>query len=257
MTDEDPIMNDDQVEEAVAKYLEDNPELLQGIVPEHDLWPAIESRISARIIPMSAKPAHAARRAAWGWLPMLAAASALVVASAGITYVLTTRGSSRAGVSNTVASTSTVGSVNVHRPVIDTTTPSTIRVASGNAAETTVADNGAAERAKGNSSPSAQRRPSAAQLASHHTRDEGDQVRKTYDSEITTLHAALEARRGQLNPATVAVIEQNLRVIDDAISQSEAALARDPNSRLLNDQLDRTLAKKTGLLRAAALLPAA
>ncbi|MDQ6738637.1 MAG: hypothetical protein M3Z30_13185, partial [Gemmatimonadota bacterium] len=67
-------------------------------------------------------------------------------------------------------------------------------------------------------------------------------MRSTYDAEIATLHDALEARRGQLNPGTVAVIEQNLRVINDAIRQSRAALAKDPNSRLLNDQLDRTLA---------------
>jgi hypothetical protein len=95
------------------------------------------------------------------------------------------------------------------------------------------------------------------QLASRNGNNEGDVMRQTYDSEITTLRAALDARRGQLNPSTVAVIEQNLRVIDEAIRQSRAALAKDPNSSLLNDQLDRTLAKKTGLLRAAALLPSA
>ena len=256
MTNEDPIMNDEQVEEAVAKYLEDNPELLQGIVPEHDLWPAIESRISARVIPMSVKPAHAGRRA-WGWLPMLAAASALVVASAGITYLLTTSAASRSGASGAVASTSPTGVSVTHNPLVDTVTRPATQVASVEPTRSKAARDGATTHAKGNAPDFAQRTSSATQLASHHTHDEGDQVRKTYDSEITTLHAALEARRGQLNPATVAVIEQNLRVIDEAISQSEAALARDPNSRLLNDQLDRTLAKKTGLLRAAALLPAA
>ncbi|MFI5239674.1 MAG: hypothetical protein ACHQQP_07670, partial [Gemmatimonadales bacterium] len=74
---------------------------------------------------------------------------------------------------------------------------------------------------------------------------------------IASLKLALDSRRSHLNPATVAVIEQNLGVIDEAIRQSRAALARDPNSRLLNNQLDRTLATKTGLLRAAVLLPAA
>jgi hypothetical protein len=94
-------------------------------------------------------------------------------------------------------------------------------------------------------------------LASRGDEHTTDGMRQTYDSEITTLHRALEARRGQLNPATVEIIEQNLSVIDEAIRQSRAALAADPNSRLLNDQLDRTLAKKTILLRAAALLPSA
>lgn len=256
MTNEDPIMNDDQVEEAVAKYLEDNPELLQGIVPEHDLWPSIESRISARVIPMSARPAHAVRKS-WRWVPMLIAASALVVASAGITYVLTKRATLPNGASGAIASTSTVGPANTSSSPTGSAAEAATQVASTNTAATVGASHGAPAHVGDNSATLNQQSQPTAQLASHHAHDEGDQVRKTYDSEITTLHAALEARRGQLNPTTVAVIEQNLRVIDDAISQSETALARDPNSRLLNDQLDRTLAKKTGLLRAAALLPAA
>ena len=256
MTNEDPIMSDDQAEEAVAKYLEDNPELLQGIVPERDLWPSIENRISARVIPMSARPAHAVRKS-WGWVPMLIAASALIVASAGVTYVLTTRADSQSGASGAVASTSTVGVANTHSSPVDTALQGATQIASTKTAETVVAHHSASAHVSNNLPDLNQQSQPATQLASHHAHDDGDQVRKTYDSEITTLHAALEARRGQLNPATVAVIEQNLRVIDDAISQSEAALARDPNSRLLNDQLDRTLAKKTGLLRAAALLPAA
>ena len=256
MMNEDPTMNDEQAEEAVAKYLEDNPELLQGIVPERDLWPSIESRISARVIPMSLRSAHAATRV-WGWLPMLAAASALVVASAGITYVLTSRAASHAGASGAIASTTTIGATTAHGSPDSNITTATKRVASSGPAEAAIAHDDVASQAN-HKSTDAEHEPHAnARLASHAVTTDDDQVRATYDSEITTLHAALDARRSQLNPATVAVIEQNLRVIDEAISQSESALARDPNSRLLNDQLDRTLAKKTGLLRAAALLPAA
>jgi len=44
-------------------------------------------------------------------------------------------------------------------------------------------------------------------------------------------------------------------VIDDAIAQSKAALAQDPASRFLNNQLNSALDKKLELLRTAAMLP--
>jgi len=250
MTNGDPLMDDEQVGDAVAKYLEDNPELLQGIVPAHDLWPAIEGCISAHVIPMSVPPAHVARRSV-GWIPMLIAASALVAASAGITYVLTTRKAGSASIANSTT-----------RPAIPTRAPnagsqSTTQVIQPSPSETAIAHNDVNPHSENKSANLTHERRSSAQLASHHDGSGSDDMRSTYDSEITTLHVALEARRGQLNPATVAIIEQNLRVIDDAINQSRAALAKDPNSRLLNDQLDRTLATKTSLLRAAALLPSA
>ncbi|MEO8946110.1 MAG: hypothetical protein ABI338_06385 [Gemmatimonadaceae bacterium] len=265
MTNEDPLMGDEQVEESVAKYLEDNAELLEGIVPEHDLWPAIESRITARVIPMSVRSARIGGRS-WGWVPMLIAASALVVASAAVTYVLTARSSLRGGGSAAVATTQPAPTTpavahGVSPVVADSAAPDTALREASRLANATPAESAPSHGSHSGSDIRAgsdipDHEP-AAVLASQQQYNTSDAVRKTYDSEIATLHDALEARRGQLNPATVAVIEQNLRVIDDAISQSEAALARDPNSALLNDQLDRTLAKKTGLLRAAALLPAA
>jgi hypothetical protein len=77
-----------------------------------------------------------------------------------------------------------------------------------------------------------------------------------YDREIARLRALVEERRGDLDSATVAVIEKNLRVIDDAIAQSRAALARDPRSGFLTEQLTNALDRKVELLRTAALLPA-
>jgi hypothetical protein len=78
----------------------------------------------------------------------------------------------------------------------------------------------------------------------------------TYDREIARLRGVLELRRADLDPATVAIIEQNLRVIDRAIAQSRAALARDPRSGFLNERFIDALEKKVELLRTAALLPA-
>jgi hypothetical protein len=257
MTNEEPLMDDEEAGDAVAKYLGENPELLQGIVPEHDLWPAIESRISARIIPMSARPARAARKS-FGWVPMLIAASALVAASAGITYVLTTRSVVQNGAPNGAVASNVTQAPAVTPAATDTQSP-VVKQSGVPATQSQVGSvaTHVATRVAEDSPNVAQRGRPAVQLVSRNGNNEGDALRETYDSEITTLRAALDARRGQLNPSTVAVIEQNLRVIDEAISQSRAALAKDPNSSLLNDQLDRTLAKKTGLLRAAALLPSA
>jgi hypothetical protein len=78
----------------------------------------------------------------------------------------------------------------------------------------------------------------------------------TYDREIAQLRRVVQQRRADLDSGTVAVLERNLRVIDDAIAQSRAALARDPRSRFLGQQLERTLDQKLELLRTAALLPA-
>lgn len=76
-----------------------------------------------------------------------------------------------------------------------------------------------------------------------------------YDNQIASLHKILEQRRAQLDPKTVAVIEHNLGVIDTAIAQSKAALAKDPANTFLVDQLDRNLNTKLELLQTVALLP--
>lgn len=76
-----------------------------------------------------------------------------------------------------------------------------------------------------------------------------------YTEEIDDLQEAIAERRSRLDPATIAVIERNLRVIDAAIEESKRALAKDPNSELLAALLSEALASKVRLLRQAALLP--
>jgi hypothetical protein len=73
--------------------------------------------------------------------------------------------------------------------------------------------------------------------------------------EIDRLRTVFLRNRAQLDPRTAAIIEANLKVIDDAIAQSKAALAQDPASRFLNNQLNNALDKKLDLLRTAAQLP--
>ncbi len=75
------------------------------------------------------------------------------------------------------------------------------------------------------------------------------------DQQISAMRQILDSRRSRLNPKTVAIIEKNLRVIDTAIAESRAALARDPANRFLAGQLDASLNTKLELLRTVAMLP--
>jgi len=75
-----------------------------------------------------------------------------------------------------------------------------------------------------------------------------------YGKEIEMLQNIVKQRKTQLDSSTVAVIQKNLEIIDAAIGQSRAALARDPASRMLNQQLTHALDKKVELLRTAAML---
>ncbi|HMA22642.1 MAG TPA: zf-HC2 domain-containing protein [Gemmatimonadaceae bacterium] len=78
---------------------------------------------------------------------------------------------------------------------------------------------------------------------------------QTYEVEITRLRAVLNQRRPQLDSSTVAVVEHNLQVIDDAIRQCKQALRKDPASRFLIESLNDALDTKVQLLRTAATLP--
>ena len=77
-----------------------------------------------------------------------------------------------------------------------------------------------------------------------------------YDREIAKLRTIVRSRRSQLDPATIAVLEQSIAVIDSAIAQSRSALMKDPASGFLATQLNHSLEKKVELLRTAAMLPA-
>ncbi len=82
-------------------------------------------------------------------------------------------------------------------------------------------------------------------------------AQNTYDKEIARLRVVVNRRRGQLDSATVATIEKNLVVIDQAITQCKQALAQDPASRFLMESLNGAMDTKVQLLRTAAMLPSA
>jgi len=77
----------------------------------------------------------------------------------------------------------------------------------------------------------------------------------TYEGEIGKLRNILDTRRADLDTATVAVLEKNLKLIDRAINESKAALAADPASAFLAGRLNHAYDTKLDLLRSAATLP--
>lgn len=73
-----------------------------------------------------------------------------------------------------------------------------------------------------------------------------------YDTAIRELETSLAAGRGVLDSATVAVIEENLRIIDAAIAEARAAIAADPSNAFLGGRVKLHMQRKLLLLRQAA-----
>ena len=77
-----------------------------------------------------------------------------------------------------------------------------------------------------------------------------------YDPEIAELRAMLAERGPSLDTATARVLEENLRIIDDAIARSRAALDQTPANAFLARQLARAYDQKLHTLRRIASMPA-
>jgi hypothetical protein len=189
---------------------------LPPLVPENDLWPAIEARIEAPVLPLDARtagdrhttPAHRPTPSRQYRRLILAAAS-LVAVSVSATY-LTMRALWRADIDQRVSA----------QPANQPADPPT----------TTLGDD-----------------PQITPVAL---------LSRTYGEQIGALELALDSRKVKLDSSTVSVIERNMRIIDAAISESMAALAQDPFSQLLVDRYRTALDAKVGLLRTAVMLPA-
>jgi anti-sigma factor RsiW len=226
--------------------------------PSRDLWAGIAERIDARVLPLDAP--RAARMAAVRrtWRHPAVAAAALVLITAGVTHMWT-----RYSYETPAAVSAPARRVAVTEPVVepgpDTEAPdaATTTAAVGSSAErrgTAPAGRPSVRSVDGRPAPQAgavlvSRSPSAGRIMR-------TEVEPVYDREIVKLRAIVRDRRAQLDPRTVAVLEQSIAVIDSAIAQSRAALAKDPASGFLATQLNHSLEKKVELLRTAALLPA-
>lgn len=81
------------------------------------------------------------------------------------------------------------------------------------------------------------------------------QAQATYTAARQQLLAAFEARKGSLSPQTLAVVEENLRIIDKAVGEMQAALARDPGNRELPMLLVTAYQQGIDLLQRVTQLP--
>jgi anti-sigma factor RsiW len=90
--------------------------------------------------------------------------------------------------------------------------------------------------------------------------DPGDQVVPVsfadaqYDAAVSDLEKALKQGRGRLDTGTIATVEHNLQIIDQAIDQARQALAADPANTYLSGHLVEARRRKLDLLRRAAAL---
>ena len=75
-----------------------------------------------------------------------------------------------------------------------------------------------------------------------------------YDAAVADLEKALKAGRGQLDASTIAIVEHNLQIIDQAINQAREALAGDPANSYLSSHLVEARRRKLDLLRRATAL---
>ena len=229
---------------------------LPAMRPARDLWSGIEERISAPVIPLANGPQRSVRRYVSPW--MAAAAAALIVTTAGITYVATTHmndarpaqvasitpmsvtANSDSNVASVAPTPSNGGIAGPSRADVAAVTPHTQSVSKTSSPSATLASNVGSSRA-----PTVP--VNATSLGSA-------QADAQYTKEISTLERMINSPNSGLDPATVQVVRRNLQVIDDAIAQSKAALAKDPASPLLYDQVTRAMGKKVELLRTMAAL---
>lgn len=201
------------------------------LTPSRDLWSGIEARISTPVTSFDSAPAAVRRAPSRRWQYAIAAA-ALIAAGAGTTYLVGTRHNGAGAPPSTVAQQPAAQ----HNDSQAATSPVTPPVIT------------AAPRATPAPAPI-----TGATLVSRPKRETS--AARVYDNEITMLDSVVHTRRESLDPKTIAIIEQNLKIINKAILESRAALAKDPKSPLLSNQLDNVLGSKVELLRTVAFLP--
>jgi hypothetical protein len=78
-----------------------------------------------------------------------------------------------------------------------------------------------------------------------------------YDAAVAELEQTLAEGRGRLDPRTLHIVEQNLRVIDRALTEARQAVTDDPGNAWLRMHLAATMKRKVDLLRSVTLLASA
>jgi anti-sigma factor RsiW len=205
--------------------------------PQADLWAAIAERIDSRRRPDAADPAgplstvtafhgRASRRIAFT-LPQLAAAAIVVAAmSGGLAWQL--------------------------RPTLSRTPDAAL----SDRASSVEGAAGAAASSADTLSPANGERPfRATEPGGSATRIEMvGMADAQYDAAVADLENALKVGRGRLDSSTIAIVEHNLQIIDQAINQAREALVADPANTYLSSHLVEARRRKLDLLRRATAL---
>jgi hypothetical protein len=198
------------------------------LTPPRDLWAGIEARISTPVTRLESvrnsvrSSVDRAPRRQWQFAM---AAAALIAVGAGTTYLITANPGATGPQPVTVAATTPRQSA---QPATAPAPASTQQATTTPVAPSTVSFTGTRKNVS---------------------------VTRVYDREIALLDSVVHTRRESLDPKTVQIIETNLKIIDRAIAESRAALAKDPRSPLLTNRLDNVLGSKVELLRTIAFLP--
>ena len=224
---------------AELKALRADAAALPELQPSRDLWSGIAERIEAPVVPIGVHAVEVKRSVRVRRWTTRALVAASLLGAAGIGYAA--RGTSPAIVAvpdETVASADTLDT-----PVV---TDSTSPTPAATVAEAPGAGATAPAPATFAAAPSLEVQLAARTVAT---------MSADYDREVARLRQLLNQRRNQLDPATVAVIEKNLLVIDVAIAECKKAIAKDPASEFLIESLNQSLRTKVELMRTAALLP--
>lgn len=221
--------------EAIRALLAEVATLPAGIAPPTDLWQAIAPRLEPRAVagPVAEETKvipFAPRPKVWEpprWALQIAAALVLVVGSSVITMKVMEQDRQPGGIATLPgndASAPTRGGTPIQDGGTTATPSGAIPVSapagrSGNGQLTALAAFRPAER--------------------------------EYQRAVDELVQALDTRRADLAPETVATLERNLAIIDAAIAESRQALERDPNSQALTRMLSSTYDAKVQMLRNA------
>ena len=209
---------------ARARTLDDAP-------PPVDLWPGIEAQLTPRA--SAARPRGGVIVDGPGWwgrrfdlgLPQLAAAAVLLVTlSAGAVW-LALRGPALPSARGTAPTGSLASRSAAPRAVPSGPAPGVASPPAGAVIEVV---------------------PAAAGLGN-----------PRYDAAVADLERTLEEGRGKLDPRTLQVVEQNLRIIDRAIEDARRAVLADPGNTWLRSHLAATMKRKVDLLRSATMLATA
>ena len=193
--------------------------------PQSDLWTGIAGRIESGDCPRVVPFAPRERRRVAFTFPQLAAAAALLMAvSGGMAWQVAARVGSPEGLRSESASSAALASSSPADSSASVAQP--FRAAG-------VEGNGAADFARV---------------------EQASMADAQYDAAVADLEKALKAGRGRLDASTIAIVEHNLQIIDQAINQAREALAGDPANTYLSSHLVEARRRKLDLLRRATAL---